>query len=61
MDKQPLPDIPLHTAVSSELVFHKVCVVGGGNEVMAQGLAHVLVNTSMLRVKDAALFRAKVH
>lgn len=61
MDKRSVPDIPLHTAVSSELVFHKVRVVGGGDEVMAQGLAHVLVNAPTLRVKDGALIRAKVH
>lgn len=53
--QQALPDISLHTALSSELVLHQVGVVGGGDEVMAQRLAHVLEDAPPLWVKDGAL------
>lgn len=44
-----------------ELVLHQVGVVGRGDEVVTQRLAHVLVNASAMRVKDVALDRAQVH
>ena len=56
-----LPDVPLHTALASELVLHQVRVVGGGDEVMAQRLAHVLEDAPPLWVEDGALSRTKVH
>lgn len=49
------PDVSLHAAMSSELVLHEVGVVGGGDEVMAQRLAHVLEDAPPLCVKDGAL------
>lgn len=45
----------------SELILHQVGIVGGGNKVMAQGLAHVLEDTPPARVKNGALRRAKIH
>lgn len=54
MNQAALPYIPFHTAVSSELVLHQVGVVGGGDEIMAQRLAHVLEDTLPLWVKDGA-------
>lgn len=56
-----VPDVSLHTALSSELVLHQVGVVGGGDEVMAQRLAHVLEDAPLLWVKDGVLSGAKVH
>lgn len=50
-----LPDVSLHTAVSSELVLHQIGVVGGGDEVMAQRLAHVLEDPPAPRVEDRTL------
>lgn len=50
-----VPDVSLHTALSSELVLHQVRVVGGGDEVMAQRLAHVLEDAPLLWVKDGVL------
>lgn len=50
-----LPDVSFHTALSSELVLHQVGVVRGGDEVMAQRLAHVLVDAPPLWVEDGAL------
>lgn len=56
-----VPDVSLHAAMSSELVLHEVGVVGGGDEIMAKRLAHVLEDAPPLWVKDGALSRAKVH
>lgn len=50
-----LPDVSLHTALSSELVLHEICVVRGRDEVMAQWLAHVLKDTPPLWVEDGAV------
>lgn len=56
-----LPDVSLHTALSSELVLHQVCVVGGRDEIVAQREGHVLVDAPLLWVEDGALGRAQVH
>lgn len=56
-----LPDISLHTTMPSELILHQVGIVGGGNKVMAQGLAQVLEDTPPPRVKNGALRGAKIH
>lgn len=56
-----LPDVTLDTAVSPELVLQQVGVVGGGDEVMAQWLAHVLVELLHSWVKNRAFGRDEIH
>lgn len=51
-----LPDVSLHAALSPELVLHEICVVRGGDEVMAQWLAHVLEDAPPLWVEDGAIW-----
>lgn len=46
------PDIGFSAAGASNLIAGQVGVMGGGDEVVAQGLAHVLVYLSMLLVED---------
>lgn len=47
--------------MAPELVLQQVCVVRGGDEVVAQGQRHVLVDALVLWVEDRALGRAQVH
>lgn len=57
----PLPDVALDAAVASELILYQVGVVGGGDEVVAEWLAHVLPQPPVLGVEDGALQGAEVH
>lgn len=57
----PLPDVALDAAVAPDLVLYQVSVVGGGDEVMAEGLAHVLPQCPVLGIEDGALRGAEVH
>lgn len=51
----PSLDVCLQAAVSSQLVLQQVGVVRGGDEVVAERLAHVLVELSVLRFENGAL------
>ena len=57
----PSLDVSLQAAVSSQLVLQQVGVVRGGDEVVAERLAHVLVELSVLRFENGALLWAEVH
>ena len=46
------PRVHVHFGLRQELVPGQVCVVGGGNVVVAQWLIHVLVHFMMQGVKD---------
>lgn len=56
-----LPDVSLHTALSSELVLHQVGVVGRWDEIMTEWLSHVLKDPPLLWVKNGAFSWAEVH
>ena len=53
--------VRLQAALPPELVLQQVCVMGGGEEVVAEWLAHVLVEVLVLHVEDGALLRAQVQ
>jgi len=55
------PDVSLGAAGATDLVAGQVGVVGGGDEVVAQGLAHVLVHLGVLLVEDVTSRREEVH
>lgn len=55
MNPAVLPDVSLNAALSPKLVLHQIGVVGGGDEVMAQRLGHVLEDSLALGVEDGAL------
>lgn len=57
----PLPDVALDAAVAPDLVLYQVGVVGGGDEVMAEWLVHVLPQCPVLGIEDGALHGAEVH
>lgn len=56
-----LPYICLCAAGSLQLVLHQICVVGGGDEVMVEGLGHVLVHTLVSGVENHTLWLVQVH
>lgn len=60
-DRGALLDISLHAARSFQLVLQQIGVMGRGDEIVTQRLAHVLVEALVLCVKDGALRRAQVH
>lgn len=57
----PLPDVALDAALAPDLVLYQVGVVGGGDEVVAERLAHVLPQCPVPGVEDGALRGAEVH
>jgi len=57
----PLPDVALDAALAPDLVLYQVGVVGGGDEVVAERLAHVLPQHPVPGVEDGALRGAEVH
>lgn len=57
----PLPDVALNAALASDLVLNQVGIVGGGDEVVAERLAHVLPQCLVPGVEDGALRGAEVH
>lgn len=56
-----LLDVGLGAAGPFELVLHQVRVVRGGDEVVVEGLRHVLVQEAVGRVEDGAVFLVQVH
>lgn len=56
-----LPYVGLSAARAFKLILHQVSVVGGGDEVMVEGLAHILEHLLMSGVKDRALLLVQVH
>lgn len=53
--------VRLQAALSSQLVLQEVSVVRRRDEVVAEWLAHVLVQFTVLRFKYGALLGAQVH
>lgn len=56
-----LPDIRLGTALTHDLVSGKVGVVGRGDEVMTERVAHILIHSAMLWIKHNVLLGQHVH
>lgn len=61
MSGDALLNVSFHAAGPPQLVFQQVGVMGRGDEVVAQGLAHILVEVLVLRIEDGALWRTQVH
>lgn len=60
-DQQVLLDVGLKAALASQLVLHQVGVVRGGNEIVAERLAHILVETQTVGFENRTLRGAQVH
>lgn len=56
-----LPDVSLCAAGPFELILHEVGVVRGGDEVVVEGLVHVLVHLCVLGIEKHGLWVVQVH
>ena len=56
-----LPDVSLGAAGPFELILHQIGVVRGGDEVVTEGPAHVLIHLLVLCIEDHSFWMVQVH
>lgn len=56
-----LPNVRLCAAGAFELILHEVGVVRGGDEVVVEGLAHILVHILVVWIQNHGIWVIQVH